>query len=132
MSHSFVQYQKLFMENFQFLIAIARASLYFIFTLIHCIVYFWKKKNCTVNLNPLCRRCVTSRTCSNTIEHTVLELITDRKPLETLFGPRSCPCTRIEQWVLRYNLMCTKWFSNQKNPILQTQPRVSHARMWPH
>lgn len=29
------------------------------------------------------------------------ELITDHKPLETIFGPRSRPCARIERWVLR-------------------------------
>lgn len=29
------------------------------------------------------------------------ELVTDHKPLETLFSPRSKPCARIERWVLR-------------------------------
>lgn len=29
------------------------------------------------------------------------ELITDHKPLEVIFGPRSKPCARIERWVLR-------------------------------
>lgn len=29
------------------------------------------------------------------------ELISDHKPLETIFGPRSKPCARIERWVLR-------------------------------
>lgn len=29
------------------------------------------------------------------------ELITDHKPLETIFGPKSRPCLRIERWVLR-------------------------------
>lgn len=29
------------------------------------------------------------------------ELITDHKPLETIFGPRSKPCARIERWVVR-------------------------------
>lgn len=29
------------------------------------------------------------------------ELITDHKPLETIFGPKSKPCLRIERWVLR-------------------------------
>lgn len=29
------------------------------------------------------------------------DLITDHKPLEILFGPRSKPCARIERWVLR-------------------------------
>ncbi|XP_063534905.1 uncharacterized protein K02A2.6-like [Cydia strobilella] len=29
------------------------------------------------------------------------EIISDHKPLETIFGPRSKPCARIERWVLR-------------------------------
>lgn len=29
------------------------------------------------------------------------ELITDHKPLEVIFGPKSKPCARIERWVLR-------------------------------
>lgn len=29
------------------------------------------------------------------------ELVTDHKPLETIFSPRSKPCARIERWVLR-------------------------------
>lgn len=29
------------------------------------------------------------------------ELVTDHKPLEVIFGPRSKPCARIERWVLR-------------------------------
>lgn len=29
------------------------------------------------------------------------ELITDHKPLETIFGSRSKPCARIERWVVR-------------------------------
>lgn len=29
------------------------------------------------------------------------ELISDHKPLEIIFGPRSKPCARIERWVLR-------------------------------
>lgn len=29
------------------------------------------------------------------------ELITDHKPLETIFGPKSKPCARIERWILR-------------------------------
>ena len=29
------------------------------------------------------------------------ELITDHKPLEVIYGPRSKPCARIERWVLR-------------------------------
>lgn len=31
----------------------------------------------------------------------VFELITDHKPLEVIFGPKSKPCARIERWVLR-------------------------------
>lgn len=29
------------------------------------------------------------------------ELVTDHKPLETIFGPTSKPCARIERWVIR-------------------------------
>lgn len=29
------------------------------------------------------------------------ELVTDHKPLETIFGPMSRPCARIERWVIR-------------------------------
>ena len=29
------------------------------------------------------------------------DLVTDHKPLEVLYGPRSKPCARIERWVLR-------------------------------
>jgi hypothetical protein len=29
------------------------------------------------------------------------DLVTDHKPLETIYGPRSRPCARIERWVLR-------------------------------
>lgn len=29
------------------------------------------------------------------------ELITDHKPLEVIFSPKSKPCARIERWVLR-------------------------------
>lgn len=29
------------------------------------------------------------------------ELVTDHKALETLFGPKSKPCARIERWVIR-------------------------------
>ncbi|XP_046748852.1 uncharacterized protein K02A2.6-like [Diprion similis] len=35
------------------------------------------------------------------------ELITDHKPLELIFGPKSKPCARIERWVLR--LQCYKY-----------------------
>lgn len=36
----------------------------------------------------------------------VFELITDHKPLEILFGPKSRPCARIERWVLRLQAYC--------------------------
>lgn len=29
------------------------------------------------------------------------DLVTDHKPLEVIFGPKSKPCPRIERWVLR-------------------------------
>ena len=29
------------------------------------------------------------------------ELLTDHKPLEAIYGPKSKPCARIERWVLR-------------------------------
>ncbi|XP_038059532.1 uncharacterized protein K02A2.6-like [Patiria miniata] len=32
------------------------------------------------------------------------ELLTDHKPLEAIYGPRSKPCARIERWVLRLQL----------------------------
>lgn len=32
------------------------------------------------------------------------ELITDHKPLEVIFGPRSKPCAQIERWVLSLQL----------------------------
>lgn len=35
------------------------------------------------------------------IEKNNFDLITDHKPLEVIFGPRSKPCARIERWVLR-------------------------------
>lgn len=35
------------------------------------------------------------------------ELVSDCKPLETIFGPRSKPCARIERWVMR--LMAFKY-----------------------
>ena len=30
-----------------------------------------------------------------------LELVTDHKPLEVIYGPKSRPCARVERWVLR-------------------------------
>ena len=32
---------------------------------------------------------------------TLFELVTDHKPLEVIYGPKSRPCARIERWVLR-------------------------------
>ena len=32
---------------------------------------------------------------------TPFELVTDHKPLEVIYGPKSRPCARIERWVLR-------------------------------
>ena len=29
------------------------------------------------------------------------DLVTDHKPLQVIYGPRSKPCARIERWVLR-------------------------------
>ena len=29
------------------------------------------------------------------------DLVTDHKPLEVIYGPRSKPCARIERWVIR-------------------------------
>lgn len=31
----------------------------------------------------------------------IFDLVTDHKPLEVIFGPKSKPCARIERWVLR-------------------------------
>jgi hypothetical protein len=35
-------------------------------------------------------------------------LITDHKPLEVIFGPRSKPNARLERWVLRLQAFCYK------------------------
>lgn len=50
------------------------------------------------------------------------ELVTDHKPLETIFGPRSRPCARIERWVLRlqsykYKVMFRPGKSNIADPL---------------
>lgn len=50
------------------------------------------------------------------------DLITDHKPLEILFGPRSKPCARIERWVLRlqsykYNVIYKPGKTNIADPL---------------
>lgn len=50
------------------------------------------------------------------------DLITDHKPLEVIFGPRSKPCARIERWVLRiqsyqYNVVYRPGKSNIADPL---------------
>lgn len=50
------------------------------------------------------------------------ELVTDHKPLETIFGPHSRPCARIERWVLRlqsykYKIIYKPGKSNIADPL---------------
>lgn len=50
------------------------------------------------------------------------ELVTDHKPLEIIFGPRSKPCARIERWVLRlqaydYKIVYRSGKSNIADPL---------------
>ncbi|XP_036322083.1 uncharacterized protein LOC118736086 [Rhagoletis pomonella] len=50
------------------------------------------------------------------------ELISDHKPLETIFGPRSIPCARIERWFLRlqsykYKIIYKSGKSNIADPL---------------
>lgn len=50
------------------------------------------------------------------------ELVTDHKPLEVIFGPRSKPCARIERWVLRlqsykYNVKYKPGKTNVADPL---------------
>lgn len=50
------------------------------------------------------------------------DLITDHKPLEVIFGPRSRPCARIERWVLRlqsykYNVIYKPGKTNIADPL---------------
>lgn len=52
----------------------------------------------------------------------VFELVTDHKPLEVIFGPRSKPCARIERWVLRlqaynYKVVYRPGKSNIADPL---------------
>lgn len=53
------------------------------------------------------------------------ELVTDHKPLEVIFGPRSKPCARIERWVLRlqsYNYKVV--YCSGKNNIADSLSRL--------
>lgn len=59
------------------------------------------------------------------------ELVTDHKPLETIFGPKSKPCARIERWVLRlqsyqYKVIYKPGKSNIADPLSRLLP-VSHS-----
>uniref|UniRef100_A0ABD2WYV9 RNA-directed DNA polymerase n=1 Tax=Trichogramma kaykai TaxID=54128 RepID=A0ABD2WYV9_9HYME len=50
------------------------------------------------------------------------DLITDHKPLEVIFGPKSKTCARIERWVLRlqsynYKIICRPGKSNIADPL---------------
>lgn len=50
------------------------------------------------------------------------ELVSDHKPLETIFGQRSKPCARIERWVLRlqafrYRIVYYPGKSNITDPL---------------
>lgn len=62
------------------------------------------------------------------------DLVTDHKPLETIFGPKSKPCARIERWVLRlqsykFNIKYSPGKNNIADPLsrlckLTTDPPV--------
>lgn len=50
------------------------------------------------------------------------DLVTDHKPLETIFGPKSKPCARIERWVLRlqsykFNIKYSPGKNNIADPL---------------
>ncbi|XP_038221597.1 uncharacterized protein K02A2.6-like [Zerene cesonia] len=50
------------------------------------------------------------------------DLITDHKPLEVIFGPKSKPCARIERWILRlqsykYNVVYRPGKNNIADPL---------------
>ncbi|CAH2089953.1 unnamed protein product [Euphydryas editha] len=50
------------------------------------------------------------------------DLITDHKPLEVIFGPKSRPCARIERWILRlqsykYNVIYRPGKNNIADPL---------------
>nr|XP_049699503.1 uncharacterized protein LOC110376634 [Helicoverpa armigera] len=50
------------------------------------------------------------------------DLITDHKPLEVIFGPKSKPCARIERWILRlqsykYNVIYRPGKNNIADPL---------------
>ncbi|XP_052758219.1 uncharacterized protein K02A2.6-like [Galleria mellonella] len=57
------------------------------------------------------------------------ELVTDHKPLEIIFGPRSKPCARIERWVLRlqaYNFKVV--YRSGKNNIADSLSRLCRTQ----
>lgn len=60
------------------------------------------------------------------------ELETDHKALETLFGPRSKPCLRIERWVLRlqtfrYNIVYRRGSTNIADTFSRMLPEKTEA-----
>lgn len=70
------------------------------------------------------------------------DLITDHKPLEILFGPKSKPCARIERWVLRlqayrYNIKYKPGKSNIADPLsrlctLKNEPKAKEGDDYVH
>lgn len=61
------------------------------------------------------------------------ELITDHKPLEVIFGPRSKPCARIERWVLRlqsynYKVIYQPGKSNIADPLSRLLQHTNETR----
>lgn len=60
------------------------------------------------------------------------ELVSDHKPLEVIFGPKSKPCARIERWVLRlqsYNFKIV--YSPGKKNIADSLSRLSSSTRSP-
>ena len=58
------------------------------------------------------------------------ELLTDHKPLEVIFGPKSRPCARIERWVLRLQSFKFKViYVKGKNNIADSLSRLCQTKM---
>lgn len=60
------------------------------------------------------------------------ELITDHKPLEIIFGPKSKPCARIERWILRlqsykYKVVYRPGKNNIADPLSRLSRFTEHS-----